>query len=581
MRKGSAKLVLPLIVLALLFSLLSAEISAEEAPVIKSILVQGNFLVDTDLIKEAILKTKINELVVEQRIIDDLHSILDLGYFQDVSVNLEPTKGGVIVVFQVVENPTVQEVVFEGPPQIPFAQFAKTMKTQPGYILNVHDLWDDLDDLLVWTVLEHGFLVRVADLQGDTEGRIEVQLVDTKIKDVVLKGNEKTKDFVIRRELSFQPGDSVNIKQIDQSLRRVLMLGFFDEIGRDFSEEENSDETVLTINLKERKTGSATFGVSYGSNDGLVGYVEAADENFLGRGQRINATLQLGLKNFHSYEFGFYEPYIEKGGTSLGLNLYRRGRNFEKEAQESDGKLEGKLVTNGGDLTLGRPFTEFTRGRLTFRMEGNQYKLDDQDLTDSAWPEDYQSRTVGFGVNTNTVDHPLYPTLGFKNDAYLELGFLKETEANGERNRYAKLRLEHSRFFEIKEGGYVLAFRGLGGRLLGESLPDNEKFRIGGADTLRGYSLGGGESLKGEQMVVLNAELRFPLVEKVSGVLFSDWGTAWDKGNHFSLEDINRSFGLGVRLDTPLGLLRLDYGFGKDEEDKLKGQFYFGVGQTF
>ncbi|NLJ80943.1 MAG: BamA/TamA family outer membrane protein [Firmicutes bacterium] len=578
MKKGSAKIWM-LLVLVLLFFQAAGGVFAREAPLVKSISVQGNLLIDTEIIKAAILKTKINEAAVEQQIIDDLHSIYDLGYFQDASVDFEPANGGVTVVFEVIENPVVQEIVFHGPAGIPFAQYAKTMKTQPGYVLNVRELWDDLFDLREWVAAEHGYLIRVADLEGDSEGRIEVELVETLLKDVVLEGHEKTKDFVILRELSFEPGDPVNIKEIDQSLRKVLMLGFFDEISRDFSEEEDPDETVLTVNLKERKTGSATFGVSYSSNDGLVGFIEAADENFLGRAQRVNATLQLG-KGLHSYELGFYEPYIEKGGTSLGVNLYRRGRDFKKDAQESSGKLEGSLITNGGDLTLGRPFTDFTRGRLTFKMEDNKYTQRRGDFLDSAWPQDYKNRTVGFGVDTNTVDHPLYPTMGFKNDAYIELGFLKETKTDAD-SRYAKLRLEHSRFFEIKEGGYVLAFRGLGGRLLSGELMDNEKFAIGGADTLRGYSLGGNDSLKGDQMVVFNAEFRFPVIDKVTGVVFTDWGKAWDKDAGLSLGDLNSGFGLGVRLDTPLGLLRLDYGLGKTEEEKLQGQFYFGLGQTF
>jgi outer membrane protein insertion porin family len=82
-------------------------------------------------------------------------------------------------------------------------------------------------------------------------------------------------------------------------------------------------------------------------------------------------------------------------------------------------------------------------------------------------------------------------------------------------------------------------------------------------------------------MLVVNAEFRFPIVERVTGVVFTDWGRAWDNDEKITLSELNNSFGLGVRLDTPLGLLRLDYGFGKDEENKRTGQFYFGVGQTF
>lgn len=574
MRHGSARVLVALIVVGLLFSVTSVTINAQDLGVVRSIIVNGNNFVDTETIKASILKTQINEPAVEQHILDDIRSIYDLGYFQDVQASVDPILGGVQVVFLVVENPIVEDISFSGVTNVPFGEYAKQMKTQPGYILNVHDLWEDLYELREWLAVEHGYLARVADLSADTTGSISIDLSQTRIKDIVIEGNEKTRDFVIERELSFDIGDPVNLKEIDSSLRRVLMLGFFDELSRDFSDEDDPDETVLTINLNERKTGAATFGLSYSSTDKLVGFVEVSDENFLGRGQRINATARLG-RNLNSFELGFYEPYITKSGISLGTNLYRKVNPITDTDPETDQVTESKQITIGGDLTLGRPITEFTRGRLTLKMENNTY--DYVSGVEENVLQNYNNRSVGFGANTNTVDHPFFPTLGFKNDAYLELG----AKVLGGESQYAKLRLEHSRFFEVRDGGYVLALRGLGGRLLGGSFEGtDEHFKLGGADTLRGYSYGD-RGLTGDHMLVMNAEFRFPIVEKVQGVLFTDWGTAWDSGEVLQLTDLQNSYGLGVRLDTPLGLLRLDYGWGKDDEDNRKGQFYFGIGQTF
>jgi outer membrane protein insertion porin family len=581
MRLRSAKLLVGLMVIGVLLSAGVANVGAQESSLVRSIEVEGNTFIDTETIKASILKTKINQPAVEQQILDDLRSIYDLGYFQDATASFEPATAGVKVIFHVVENPVVREINFSGLASVPFAEYEKQMKTQPGYILNVHDLWEDLYGLREWIATEYGYLARIADLSADTDGRIDVELVPTTLKDIVIEGNAKTKDFVIERELSFKVGEPVNLQKVDQSLRKVLMLGFFDEISRDFSEEDDPDETVLTIDLTERKTGSATFGVSYSTQDRLVGFIEAADENFLGRGQRVNATVRFG-KKLQEYELGFYEPYIDKSGTSLGINLYRKTKPVNAIHRDTDEMLQIQGTTNGGDLTLGRPFGEFTRGRLTFKIENNAYDLPEEPIKEPEKFNDYKNRTIGFGVNTNTSDHPFNPTEGYKNDAYLELG----TRLLGGEMQYAKLRLEHSRYFEIIDGGYVLAVRGLGGRLLGGDL-GREKFKIGGADTLRGYTYGGyptssgRPSLEGDHMLVMNAEFRFPILEKVTGVVFTDWGTTWDKGESMSLNDLANSFGLGVRLDTPLGLLRLDYGWGKNAEDERKGQFYFGIGQMF
>lgn len=577
MRQRSARLVIALLVLGLLASVGSSAVQAQgqELGVVRLITIEGNDFVDTETIRASILKTRLGEEATEQKIIDDIRAIYDLGYFEDVQATVDPALGGVEVVFHVVENPIVREVTFSGVPGIAFEKYARDMKTQPGLILNAHDIWEDLEGLWEWVLGEYGYLVRVTSLSADTDGRIGIELAQTTLQDIVITGNEKTKDFVIERELTFEAGDPVDIKAIDQSLRRLLMLGYFDEISREFSQEDDPDKTVLTINLKERKTGAATFGVGYSTAEGLVGFLQVSDDNFLGRGQMVKANVSLGQK-VTSYEFEFYEPYITKSGISLGTSLYRRISEVKTADPDSDEETKSKRTSIGGDLTLGKPLTEFTRGRLTFKLENNTYAHEDGPI--GGVPDDSKTRNIGVGLNTNTVDHPFFPTEGYKNDVYLELG----TTLFGGTSAYAKLSLEHSRFFEVKDGGYVLALRGMGGRLLGGSLPEADKFRIGGADTLRGYSYGDSSlGLVGDNMLVMNAEFRFPIVEKVQGVVFTDWGTTWNQGQSFNMKDLKNSFGIGVRLDTPLGLLRLDYGLGKDAENHRKGQFYFGIGQAF
>jgi outer membrane protein insertion porin family len=577
MRQRSARLVIALLVLGLLASVGSSAVQAQgqELGVVRLITIEGNNIVDTETIRASILKTRLGEEATEQKIIDDIRAIYDLGYFEDVQATVDPALGGVEVVFHVVENPIVREVTFSGVPGIAFEKYARDMKTQPGLILNAHDIWEDLEGLWEWVLGEYGYLVRVTSLSADTDGRIGIELAQTTLQDIVITGNEKTKDFVIERELTFEAGDPVDIKAIDQSLRRLLMLGYFDEISREFSQEDDPDKTVLTINLKERKTGAATFGVGYSTAEGLVGFLQVSDDNFLGRGQMVKANVSLGQK-VTSYEFEFYEPYITKSGISLGTSLYRRISEVKTADPDSDEETKSKRTSIGGDLTLGKPLTEFTRGRLTFKLENNTYAHEDGPI--GGVPDDSKTRNIGVGLNTNTVDHPFFPTEGYKNDVYLELG----TTLFGGTSAYAKLSLEHSRFFEVKDGGYVLALRGMGGRLLGGSLPEADKFRIGGADTLRGYSYGDSSlGLVGDNMLVMNAEFRFPIVEKVQGVVFTDWGTTWNQGQSFNMKDLKNSFGIGVRLDTPLGLLRLDYGLGKDAENHRKGQFYFGIGQAF
>ncbi|MDI9414413.1 MAG: POTRA domain-containing protein, partial [Bacillota bacterium] len=181
MRKGSSKIVMALIALALIIIVFGASaLAAEDKNIVQSIIVKGNLNVDTGTIKDVILKTKVGELVEKQKLMDDLHSIYDLGYFQDAGVNYEPVFGGVQVIFEVEENPIVTEINISGIEEVRFKDFEKEMKTQVGYILNVIDFGEDLYNLREWVALEYGYLTRVSELDADTKGRINVEFTQTK-----------------------------------------------------------------------------------------------------------------------------------------------------------------------------------------------------------------------------------------------------------------------------------------------------------------------------------------------------------------------------------------------------------------
>ena len=164
MRQSSARAVLVLVVLGVLFSVCSAPILAQEQElgIVRLITVKGNSYIDTETIKASILKTRINEPAVEQKIIDDIRAIYDLGFFEDVQATVDPALGGVEVVFHVVENPIVRDITFSGVPGVAFKDYARDMKTQPGYILNAHDMWEDLEGLWEWVLEEYGYLIRVS-----------------------------------------------------------------------------------------------------------------------------------------------------------------------------------------------------------------------------------------------------------------------------------------------------------------------------------------------------------------------------------------------------------------------------------
>ena len=552
-----ALLVGTLLSLLLVFSLtLSGTVYAAE-PIVKAIVFQGNQQLDDVELMQYITATKLGEPLDEEAVEADRKALFDSGYFwsvQPAEVSFVP--GGVHLIFKVVENPVVERVTIETT-ALPVEEFLGALYTQPGKVLNVNGLRDDLNQVIPEKAMtDYGIPVRVSDASVSPEtGEVNIVLEAQIVSEIKISGNEKTNDHVITRELGIKPGDVLNLNTINQGLHRVLMLGYFDEISREILPGEKDDEVILHIRVAERKTAVFTGGVGYSSHEGLIGYVDVADENFRGNGQRVNFRWEFG-KNRTSYDIGFYEPYLgEDGRNSIGANIYRTTREYKHQNPEI-GIYEAK--STGASVTLGRRLTPNTRGYLVPKME----KVSD-------WEGEYTTRSLRLTTVTDTSNHPFFPTTGNK----LRLSAEFAGGLLGGDSQFSDYQADYSKYFSLGRRNQTLAFRLSGGVLTGDNIPDPERYRVGGSESLRGYKYG---EFEGDRKLVLNSEYRFQIKDAFHGVLFADIGNAWDSGESISMKDLNVGYGAGLRIDTPLGVLRFDYGFGDDG-----GNFYFSIGQMF
>ena len=576
-RRAQIALILSLAVLLTVSGLQTASAQQlQNVPIIRAIAISGNTNIDTAVIEQAVTRTKVNDLFVDQNISDDVKAIYNLGYFVDVVAKWQLLDdGGIKIIFEVIENPKIVDIIIEGAGTLPVQEFINTMQSKQGEILNFNLLLDDLREFPTWAYEQHGIAIRPVNLEISETGSILVETALTRIEEIVLEGNEKTKDNVILRELSFAPGDILDFVEVSTSLQRVFMLGYFEEISYSIQEGKDPDSAVLTVSMKEQKTGSADFGAGYSSKNGLFGYIDISDDNFLGNGQRANIFFEIG-RGTRSYRLGFYEPYLLSDGTSFGIELYNEHDDIQGKYGEDEETVTGTQHVLGGNVSLGRRLGDYSRFNLSLRADSFKFSGDIDE-----YENPYKLLTIGAGISDNTTNHPFKPSEGYKTNFNFETGF----RFNDEISTYSKVTVFHSRYYELFElfdDNVVLAVRGMGGRALTGKLPNSELYRIGGSETLRGYDFGQ-EGLVGDKVLLVNTELRFPIYDFISGVVFADIGKAWEPDQNIDLTEMldSNSFGLGVRLDTPLGLLRLDYGWGLNEEAKREGQFYFGLGHTF
>lgn len=543
----------------------AAGVAQAANPVVKGIVVEGNRTIATEKILAAVKATQVGQPATEEVVRKDLQAIMDLGWFFNVSARFTPTEGGVKVIFEVVENPKLKEISLTGAPDVPADKLKEAIGLKPGEIINGKVLQEGLRVLLDRSVKEYGIPLRITDVAVDETGTVKIKLSETRVGQIAISGNQKTKDHVIRRELTLKPGDVLNMKELDKSLRRVLNLGFFDEVGRKFAETKDPDVVDVTIEVKERKTGSAAFGAAYSSSDGLLGYIEVADENFFGRGQRVNVKWEFGQRRT-TYDLGFFEPHLDQNRTSLGVRLYDTQRTLDQLDENGTSQTYTDHQT-GGELTVGRPLSEDTRVYAKLKMEDAERRDVSGQIVENTKG---RNRSITTSVVNDTRDFILKPSSGARNEFSVEWA----GTMLGSDYTFTKYNTDLARYFRGFKSGQVVALH-LGAGYLdsqGRELP-LQQFLVGGADTIRGYE---NNAFPGDKYLVLNAEYRFPLSKALTGVVFADAGNAWMAADPVELGKLRTGYGLGLRVDTPVGVMRIDYGIGQQG-----GKTYFSLGQTF
>lgn len=532
-------------------------------PPIRSIELTGNKLVPSSEILKVITNSKLGMPVSEENVKKDLQAIADLGYFYDVRANFREYLDGVKIIFQVVENPVIQEIKISGNSAVPTERIRALIPLKDGEILNVKTLNTGLQQMLESAFKEYGVPARITDVTVSDTGLIEIKLAETRINQIILKGNEKTKDYVILRQLRTKPGDVLNLIELNRDLRSILNLGFFDDVSREFRETGDPDVVDLIITVKERRTGTAGVGAAISSKDGLLGYIEISEDNLFGRGQRADFKWEFG-KNKNLYRIGFYEPYINEL-TSGGFNIYNE-RNL---VQSSATKGDFYNVETGVDLSLGRTLGEDLRGYAKLRV----YDTKTDYVNDTVDDQEGKTRSLTLSLVKDTRDWILRPSSGSRREFSVEIA----PAWMGSDYQFNRYLVDYSKYFTVNSKGHVLALHGRVGHIQetgGLGINDAELFRVGGPDTVRGYDYR--EAFEGVSELVLNAEYRFKLADNLDGVVFYDLGNAWSEDEKIRLNDLKSGIGLGVRIDTPVGVMRIDYGWAEGS-----GKAYFSLGQTF
>lgn len=402
------------------------------------------------------------------------------------------------------------------------------------------------------------------------------QGVQVSIDRINIRGNAKTRDKVIRREMRLVEGELYSATQIKESRRRINNLGFFDEVNLSTARGDEEDLMNIEVDVKERPTGTFSIGAGYSSVDGIIGQASLQQDNFLGRGMRLDLSAAVGGSSA-TYRFGVTEPYFLDKDLTLGFDLYRTIREWTSFDEKR----------TGGNLKLGVPIRNNLRAFFIYRYEEKEiYNVAE---TASLFVREQAGQatlsSITASLQRDTTDYRLDPTRGAMSEASVEFAGL------GGDQRYFKYILDHRHYFPFKwdtyfsvhgQIGYV---RGWGGK----DVPIEERFFLGGINSLRGFKsrrVGPREEedyIGGEKSAYANFEYIFPLIKDagLKGVVFFDVGNAW-RSNEQYFSDVRYNTGAGIRWFSPLGPLRLEWGYNLDpRDDEEKTEWQFSIGRFF
>jgi outer membrane protein insertion porin family len=488
------------------------------------------------------------------------------------------------------------EVKIDGNLLFPQSELWQRIEMLPGNVYSQRGMVNDVEAMRKF-YFERGYIdcrILPETRFNKTTGRVDILYRVTEgdlffVEKVKIRGNTKTKDLVIRRELRIRPGDRFDGEKLERSKSRLENLDYFEEVGYDTEPGSAPNKRDVIFRVKEKQTGELSFGAGISSIEQFIGFAEIAQRNFdllnwprfTGGGQSLSLRARIGSVS-RDFDLSFVEPYIFNQPVSFGLSLFNTTR-LKNNTDFDEKRL-------GFSLNFAKAFTEFVRSGIGYTLE--RVKLDD--IEEDAHPDVTKfagnttlSRARWF-ISRDSRDSVINPAKGSVASLQTEL---VGSVLGGDEDYYI-LASSYSKYFTFVKNHTVEfrirlstadAFSG------SDNVPVFDRFYAGGLGTVRGFNVrrvgpkGGGDAIGGNTLTIVNLEYTWPIIENFKGAVFLDVGQVDPDSYHVEFGDFAMSTGPGVKIKTPIGPIALYYGFpfaNRDTEDK-NGRFEFSFSRGF
>lgn len=584
---------------------LTVEIKEGKKLYIKKIIIKGAKQLDPDKLKKQLALSErglfswlTGSGVLKEELLDRDAAALEAYYanrgFFDVRVGqpkVEFKKDGIYITFQVVEGPRykVGQVKLKGDIIVNLKKLEEQISIDDlaakGKYFNRSILREDSQHLADFYT-NFGYAFADAEVKLDKDQKKQVINVTytlhknqkVYIRRVTVLGNTKTRENVIRRSLALADGDLFSGAALSYSKQMLDKLDYFEQVNIQTLPTPAKDQMDLQVKVKEKSTGSFSAGAGYSSVERVFFTGQVQERNLFGRG--YGASFKGSFSGTTSlFQVSFWNPHLFDGPLGTGLDAY----NSDYEYDDYDLNMKGGKIKFA--YTVGRFTRLYWNYELTHYIVSNVVDTASDEIKDiegTNW-----SSSLYVALSRDSTNKRINPDRGTKNTISMEYaGGLLGGDDNFIKTMY-DFSIYHSLFWKFTFGqhfelGYLLENSS-------EQVPDFERFYLGGINTVRGYKYhditsydSEGNEVGGYKSFFSNSEIVFPMKEDMGllGVVFFDAGNVWDKGK-IDTYKLYKSIGCGIRWNSPMGPIRLEYGYPLDNLKNNSGRFEFTMGQFF
>lgn len=589
----------------------SASVSAtnKDKRVIKNIEFVGNNIVDQSLILQQ-MKLQVGDNYSRELVQRDLKAIYEMGYFTEKmkAIPINNADGSVTLKIVLVENAPVTDFTIEGNTVISTDEILSYLMPMKGKPQNIGELNDAISKIQDCYSSKGYILARIDSVSDDPDGTVNISIKEGTINRILISGNEKTKDYVIERNVLTEPGQVYNENLLKEDLVRLYATQAFKDVTREIEPTDDPDKYDITINIEEQRTASISVGGGIDSVTGVFGSVGIADNNFMGRNERISLNGIAGtgvILNDSSIkrrmnlqaELSYFKPYFYNADTSLMSKIFYR----DFGSYQVPLAIERRI---GAEATVAHrmKYNKHVTGTFSLGLENIDVSEGDKNKITSLYsryniPISERAKQLDGGLFLSLSPALLYDTRDSatvtRKGTMASLRFDEELGVLDFDKTHGKLTGMVKQYIPVgKKSSLSFTAKG-GGKIHGDNMPEVMAYRLGGPYTIRGFKMSGVGT--GDAFIMGSAEFATPIpfldrtrINFLNNLRFTVWADAGKIFNPSITDKIYDrplyavSAGVGLKLYVPgMGPLSIDYGIpltNPGSNGNKNGYFTFGVG---